>query len=202
MADEHTMTTERNVLPMFEIITAEEARRRVRSVRLDAALEQHRQRLEAGLEAVQQGKHFHVRLPSQGEAEERALKVAIRRVARGTPFHMDVRFDRAKEGFIVRLATDQEKQLATARGKMLTAAREAREKEQLKVAQSIMAQPVSPEGVETGEDPFAEGARAEQNARKRRRQEQALSPGAEEGEETETKASVVQKKTSSPRRQR
>jgi hypothetical protein len=203
MADERIMTTEgKRYPPMFEVITEEEARKRLRTVRLDATLEQYRQRLEAGLEAIQQGKRFHVRPPSQDAAEERTLKAAIKRVAKGNPFNMDVRFDRATEGFIVRLATAQEQQLAIARGRMLTAARNTREKEQLKIAQSIMAQPVSPEGVETGENPFAERTIAEQAARRSRRQQQALSPGAEDGEGAVSEDATGRADTSRPRRRR
>ena len=146
MADEPVMRPEeQGQRPMFEVITEEEARRRVRSVRLDATLEQYRQRLEAGLEAVQQGKRFHVRPPSQTAAEVKALQGAIKRVAKGNPFHMDVRFDRADEGFIVRQATAQEQQQALARGQALTVAK-AKQKEQDKIAQSIIAQPLAPEG--------------------------------------------------------
>jgi hypothetical protein len=146
MADEHVMTTEETRHPpMFEVITEAEARRRVRSVRLDATLEQYRQQLEAGLDAVQQGKRLHVRPPTQNDAAARALQVAIKRVAKGNPFHMDVRFDRATEGFIVRQATAQEQQQAVARGQALTAAK-AKQKAQDQIAQSIMAQPRAPEG--------------------------------------------------------
>jgi hypothetical protein len=146
MADDHVMSTEETRHPpMFEVIAEEEARRRMRSVRLDATLEQYRQQLEAGLEAVQQGKRFHVRPPSQTPAEVKALQSAIKRVAKGNPFHMDVRFDRADEGFIVRQATAQEHQRAVARGQALTAAK-AKQKAQGTIAQAIMAPPLAPEG--------------------------------------------------------
>jgi len=131
--------------PMFEIIEEQEARMRVRAVRLAAALEPHRPQLEAGLAAVQQGQRFHVRPPREHAEDERALKAAIRRVATSPPFSMRVRFDPAREGFIVRLATDAEQQRAIERGNALTAARHARRHTQRRIAQSILAQPASPE---------------------------------------------------------
>jgi hypothetical protein len=183
MVDERVrITDEPDSRPMFEVITEQEARKRLRTVQLDATIEQYRQRLEAGLDAVQQGQRFHVRPPSGTALEERALKGAIKRLAKNLPFQMEVRFDRAQEGFLVRLATDQEKQLGMARGRMLTAARDARAKEQLKVAQAIMAQPVSPEGVETGENPFAEPALSAPSDRRSRRAQPARAPGAGKGE--------------------
>jgi hypothetical protein len=186
MADKQVMPPEETVAtPLYEVLEPEEARKRLMSVRLEETL---RRPVMEALQAITQGKWVHIHPHSK--AEEKLLKAAFRKLGKGmggtSGEVRGVRFERATDGFIVRAATAQEHQLALARGKALTAARD-RQKEQLRVAQSIMAQPLAPEGAATGETPFADEAEAvpeaTRSSRRSRRQEQALSPGAEEGEE-------------------
>jgi phage protein D len=163
--------------PVFEVIDEEEAERRLMSARSTDLLTRYRSDIEAGLLAVQQGKRFHVRLPSPQAADLRALQGVIQRLARQESFHLEVRFDRATEGFIVRQATSQEQQRTAERRQTFTAAQEA----QHHVAQSIMAQPDVSEDVETKARLDHTKAPAESNAQSSRVQQQTLSPGAEEG---------------------